>query len=147
MTLIKRTQNNYPSFPSFFENWFNNSLMDLNDYSHSSGSLPAINVKEDNDKYEVEVAAPGMEKDDFNLKLENDILTISAEKRDEKNEDNDTYSRKEFSYQSFKRSFTLPDGHIMTDKIEAKYTNGILKIQLPKREEVKPQPPKEISIS
>lgn len=147
MTLIKRSQNNYPSFPSFFENWFNNSLMDLNDYSSFSGTMPAVNVKEDKDKYEVEVAAPGMEKEDFKLKLENDVLTITAEKSNEKSDENDNYSRKEFSYQSFKRSFTLPEGHIMTEKIEANYKNGILHIHLPKREEVKPQPPKEISIS
>ena len=121
--------------------------MDLNDYSSFNGTMPAVNVKEDKDKYEVEVAAPGMEKDDFKVNLENDVLTISAEKRNEKTDDKENYSRREFSYQSFKRSFSLPEGHILTDKIEAKYNNGILNIHLPKREEVKPQPPKQIAIS
>ena len=95
----------------------------------------------------LEVAAPGMKKDDFRLNLENNVLTICSERKDEKEEKKENYSRKEFSYQSFQRRFTLPEGHIKQDKISAKYVDGILTIELPKREEVKPQPPKEISIS
>jgi HSP20 family protein len=105
-----------------------------------------VNVRKDDDKYEIEVAAPGMKKADFKLKLENDVLTISSEKKEENKDEKNGYSRREFCYQSFQRSFTLPEGHIMTDKIQAVYNDGILKIELPKREEIKPQPPKEIAI-
>lgn len=145
-----RTNNNYyPSFPSFFNRFFNDDLMDWNNsnFSSTNTSLPAVNVKEDDNKYEIEVAAPGMKKDDFNVKIENDVLTISSERKEETKNDEKGYSRREFSYQSFQRSFTLPEGHVLTDKIQAKYNDGILHIELPKREEVKPQPPKMIKIS
>lgn len=150
MTLV-RTNNNYqPTFPTFFNRIFNDDLMDWGNlnFSATNTSLPAVNVKEDDNKYEIEVAAPGMKKEDFNLKVENDVLTISSERKEEKEDKKEKgYSRREFSYQSFQRSFTLPEGHIVTDKISAKYNDGILYIELPKREEVKPQPPKVISIS
>ena len=149
MTLVKRTNNFVPSFPSFFDRFFNDELMDWNNlnYSNTNTTIPAVNVKEDDDRYEIEVAAPGMKRDDFRVKVENNQLTISSEMKDEKKDEKGGYSRREFSYQSFQRSFTLPEGHIMTDKISAKYNEGILHIELPKREEVKPQPAKEIKIS
>jgi HSP20 family protein len=149
MTLMKRNQNYYPSFPTFFDNIFSRGLMDWDNlnFSETNTTLPAVNVKENNDKFQIEVAAPGMRKDDFKIKLEHNTLTISSERKDEKEEKKENYSRKEFSYQSFQRSFTLPEGHIQSDKISAKYNDGILTIELPKREEVKPQPPKEIEIS
>ncbi len=146
MTLMKRNQNYYPTF---FDNFFSRGLMDWDNlnFSETNTTLPAVNVKENTDKFEIEVAAPGMKKEDFKIKLENNTLTISSERKDEKEEKKENYSRKEFSYQSFQRSFTLPEGHIQSDKISAKYNDGILIIELPKREEVKPQPPKEIEIS
>ena len=149
MTLVKRNSNFYPSFPTFFDRFFNDELMDWNNlnYSTTNTTIPAVNVKEDDDRYEIEVAAPGMNKDSFKVKVENNQLTISSEFKDEKKEEKKSYSRKEFSYQSFQRSFTLPEGHIMTDQISAKYNDGILHIELPKREEVKPRAPKEIEIS
>ena len=149
MTLVKRNNNFYPSFPTFFDRFFNDELMDWNNlnYSTTNTTIPAVNVKEDDDRYEIEVAAPGMNKDSFKVKVENNQLTISSEFKDEKKEEKKSYSRREFSYQSFQRSFTLPEGHIVTDQISAKYNDGILHIELPKREEVKPQAPKEIEIS
>lgn len=149
MTLVRRNTNYYPSLPNFFNRFFNDDLMDWSNlnYSSTNTSLPAVNVMEDDNKYQIEVAAPGMKKDDFNVKIENNQLTISSERKDEKEEKQDGYSRKEFSYQSFQRSFTLPEGHVLTDKISAKYSDGILYIELPKREEVKPQPPKVIKIN
>jgi HSP20 family protein len=119
----------------------------MNNFSETDTTIPAVNVKEDDNKFEIEVAAPGMKKDDFRVKLENDLLTICSERKDEKNEKNENYSRREFSYQSFQRSFNLPEGHILSDKISAKYNDGILHIELPKRDEVKPQPAREIKIS
>ncbi len=149
MTLVRRTRSSYPTFPSFFDNIFTRDLMDWNNsnFSDTETTIPAVNVKEDQDKFDIEVAAPGMKKEDFKIKLENDLLTICSERKEERTEEEKgKYSRREFSYQSFQRSFTLPEGHIQRDKISAKYNDGILVIELPKREEVKPQPPKEIEI-
>lgn len=148
MTLVKRSNNYYPSFPTFFDRLFSEDMMDWNNrnFSNTNTTIPAVNVKEDDEKYEIHVAAPGMKKEDFKVNLENNMLTISSEIKNEKQEEKGGYSRKEFSYQSFQRSFNLPEGHVLTDKIAAKYSDGILYISLPKREEVKPQPPKEIKI-
>lgn len=149
MTIVKRTNQFLPSFPSMLDSILSRDWMDWNNlnFSNTDTTIPAINVMEDDDKYEIEVAAPGLKKDDFKVKLENNILTISSESKKENNENDGKYSRKEFSYQSFQRTFNLPEGHIMSEKISAKYENGILMIVLPKREEVKPIPPKEIKIN
>lgn len=148
MTLVRRMNNVIPSFPSVVNTLFNDGLMDWNslNFSNTDSTIPAVNVKEDDDKYLIEVAAPGMKKDDFNVKLENNMLTISSERKEEKDESKEGYTRKEFSFQSFQRSFSLPEGHVLTDKILAKYIDGILHIELPKRDEVKPQPAKTIKI-
>ena len=136
-------------FPTFFDRFWNNELMDWNrsNFSSTNTSLPAVNVKETEDDFIIELAAPGMNKKDFKVSLNNNILTISSEIKDEKEESNDSYTRKEFSYQSFQRSFTVPENTVNGEKISAKYNEGILNIVLPKREEVKPQPEREIKIS
>jgi HSP20 family protein len=146
MTLAKRTEN---YLPSFFDRFINNELMDWNqtNFSSPNTSLPAVNVKETDDDYFIEVAAPGMSKKDFNVNFQNNVLTISSEKKDEKEEKEDTYTRREFCYQSFQRSFTVPGNDVDSEKISASYADGILKIKLPKREEVKPKPAREIKIS
>ena len=94
------------------------------------------------------MAVPGMKKSDFNIEIENQILTISSETRteNEKEDDDSNYTRREFGYASFQRSFTLPES-VDDDKIEAKYNEGILNIELPKKEEAKRQPPRKIDIS
>ena len=84
---------------------------------------------------------------DFKINFKNNVITISSEKENNKEEKNGNYTRKEFSYQSFQRSFTVAENVIMGEKIEARYNNGILQVTLPKREEVKPQPEREITIS
>ena len=144
--LAKRNEN---YLPSFFDRFWNNELMDWNrsNFSSTNTSLPAVNVKETDDDFVIELAAPGMNKKDFKINFNNNILTISSEIKDEKEEKEDNYTRKEFSYQSFQRSFTVPDNMVNGDKISAKYNEGILNIVLPKREEVKPQPEREIKIS
>jgi HSP20 family protein len=144
--LAKRNEN---YLPSFFDRFLNNELMDWghSNYSSTNTSLPAVNVKETNDDFIIELAAPGMEKNDFKINFKNNVLTISSEKENKKEEENDNYTRKEFSYQSFQRSFTVAENAVVGDKIAAKYNNGILHITLPKREEVKPQPERVIKIS
>ena len=144
--LAKRSEN---YFPSFFDRFLNNEMMDwnLSNFSSTNTSLPAVNVKENENEFVIEVAAPGMNKNDFNIKFHNNVLTISSEKKDEKEEKNEKFTRKEFSYQSFQRSFTVAENAVESDKISAKYADGILLITLPKREEVKPKPMKEIKIS
>ena len=136
-------------FPSIFDRFFNNDLSDwgLSNFSSTNTSLPAVNVIETNDDFVIEVAAPGMSKKDFKVNFKNNVLTISSEKKNENQEKNENYTRKEFSYQSFQRSFTVADNAVVGDKISAKYDNGILHITLPKRDEVKPQPEREIKIS
>ena len=110
-------------------------------------TLPAVNVLDLDDKFLVEMAVPGFKKSDFNVDLDNKLLTISAEHKTE-NEDNvdDLYTRKEFGYSSFQRTFTLPE-IIDNEKIVAKYEDGILKVALPKLEEAKKKPVKNIKIS
>lgn len=149
MTLIKRTDSNYPSIPSFIDNLFSRDWMDWSNlnFSSTNTTLPAVNVKESENEYELEVAAPGMKKDSFKINLDKDQLTISSEWKDEKKEKDGDYTRKEFSYQSFQRSFTIPDNLVDGDKISAKYNDGILNIKLPKKEEAKPKPAREIKIN
>jgi HSP20 family protein len=136
-------------FPTLFDRFFENDLFDWSNrnYSTTDTTLPSVNIKESVDDFEVELAAPGFEKKDFNIELNHDLLTISSEKKVEnETKEGQQFARREFSYQSFSRSFTLPntaDG----EKIKAKYENGILKVSIPKREEAKPKPPKQIAIS
>ncbi|MDO9276125.1 MAG: Hsp20/alpha crystallin family protein [Lutibacter sp.] len=94
--------------------------------------MPAINVKEHNKDFEIEVAAPGFTKNDFEVSISDDVLTISAESKREKEEKEENYSRKEFSYNSFNRTFTLPKSVDLKKKIKANYDNGVLLIHLEK---------------
>ena len=103
-------------------------------------------MSENSDEFKIEIAVPGAVKTDFNLVLENDVLIVSAEKKHEKEETNDHYLRKEFGYESFKRSFGLPES-VNQDAIKASYKNGILNVDIPKKEEAKPRPAQEIKIS
>jgi HSP20 family protein len=136
-------------FPSLFDRFFENDMFDWSNrnYSTTNTTLPSVNIKEDNEGYNVEVAAPGFSKKDFKIEINNDVLTISSEKKveDETNE-GEQFTKREFSYQSFSRSFSLPHT-VENDKISAKYDNGILKINIPKREEAKPKPSRQIAIS
>jgi HSP20 family protein len=101
----------------------------------AQGFIP-VNVKETKDAYQLEVVAPGFEKNDFNINLEKNILTVSTEKKSETENKDEKQIRKEYSYQSFKRSFTI-DEKVDAEKIEAKYVNGVLTLNLPRKEEVK----------
>ena len=97
--------------------------------------MPASNIRVSEDTYTIDLAAPGLEKGDFKIKLDNNLLTISSEKKDEKNNESEKYTRKEFQYSTFKRSWNLPET-VDTDAISASYNNGILSVILPKKQEV-----------
>ncbi|SDG61672.1 Hsp20/alpha crystallin family protein [Psychroflexus sediminis] len=130
---------------SLFDRLFNNDMFNR-DYSETNTTLPSVNIKENEDKFGVEVAVPGFDKKDFKIELNNNELTISSEKKEEhEKEEGERYTRREFSYQSFRRSFTLPNT-VDGDKISAQYKNGVLYVDIPKREEAKPKPAREISI-
>lgn len=144
MELMRRTNGNL--LPGLLEDIFDNNVIE-NKFNNFR-SLPAVNIEELEDKYSLELAAPGKSKKDFNIELDNDLLTISSEiKEENRSEDKErNFSRREFSYESFKRSFTLPES-VDTSKIKASYKNGILTLDLPKREEAKTQPKRMIDIS
>jgi HSP20 family protein len=133
-----------PAMPSIFDDFFRD--WSLSNYSDTNTTLPAVNIKENVNEFTVEVAAPGMEKEDFKINVNNNILTISSEKTVENEENNDKYTRKEYSYQSFERSFNLPKNIVESNQISASYKNGELKITIPKKEEAKPTPPKLIEV-
>jgi len=150
MTLARLTNNWLPSVPSMFDRMFEGDLMDWNtwNFAGTNSTLPAVNVKENDNEYSIEVAAPGLSKKDFQVNYENGRLTISSEKKDEREEkDGDRITRREFSYRSFQRSFTVPEEVVDAEKIDAKYTDGILYLTLPKREEARPKPARQIKIS
>jgi len=145
MTLLKLSHQE----PSLFDRFFGNELFDWSNrnFSRTNTTLPSVNIKESTENFEVEVAAPGLTKNDFKIELNRDLLTISSEKEVEnETRDGQNFSLREFSYQSFSRSFTLPNT-ADSEKIGAKYENGILKIVIPKKEEAKPKPARQIAIA
>ncbi len=144
MALVKFR--NRDAFPSLFSEFFDRDLFDMANTGFNDSTMPAVNIKEGKDDFEVEVAAPGMKKDDFKIELDNNLLVISSEK-EEKNEEKESgeFTRREFSYQSFRRSFTLPKT-IEDKKIKASYKDGVLSIRLPKKEEAKEKPRRMIEI-
>ena len=145
MTLI-RTSNRL--YPSVFNQLFNRELVDWNNagFSADDTTLPAVNILEDENKIQIEVAAPGMKKEDFKIDLDQNRLTISADVTTENSETGEHYSRKEFSYRSFRRLFNVPVETINGDQIQAAYKDGILLLTLPKRDELKPKPARAIEI-
>jgi HSP20 family protein len=146
MTLIRTSDKLYPAF---FNNLFSRELMDWNNagYSAMDATLPAVNIREDGDRIQIDVAAPGMQKEDFKVHLDQNRLTVSATKEEETSDAGDRYSRKEFSYSSFSRQFNIPVETINGDQIQATYKDGILSLSLPKREELKPKPAREIEVA
>lgn len=108
--------------------------------------VPAANITENDNQFDIELAAPGMNKKDFKVNVQNGNLVISAEKEEEKEEKEKDYCRKEYNYSSFRRSFSLPES-VNADAVKAEYKDGILKLTVPKKEEAKKQPKKEIAIS
>lgn len=121
-------------FDDFFKPW--NEWFDNGGLMGRMMTVPAVNIVENKNDYTVSLAAPGMKKDDFNIDVEGNMLTISCEKEEKKEEKDEKFTRKEYNYSSFSRSFTLPE-EVNRENIEAVYDNGLLKLMLPKKEEVK----------
>jgi|TARA_B110000263_G_C15303948_1_gene509346 HSP20 family protein len=138
MNLIRKQNTRFPSImDDFFKtNWD----IPIPDYSNST---PAVNVKEDDKSFTLQIAAPGVNKDDFQISYENKVMSIEVVKNNENK--NDDFTRKEFDYNSFKRSFSIPKS-VELSKINASYLNGVLKIKLPKNKEDQLQPKKFIKI-
>ncbi|HUX52830.1 MAG TPA: Hsp20/alpha crystallin family protein [Williamwhitmania sp.] len=145
MLPIVKNYNNLPSLIDdiFGRDWFDNIV----EGSTGRTMTPAVNVFEDKDDYRIEVAAPGLKKENFKLDLNQRVLSITSEKMDEqKEEQGGKFIRKEFSYNSFCRTFALPSS-VNAEKISAKYEEGILTVFLPKKEEAKVIPARQIAIS
>lgn len=142
MALIKFNPGFENSFPGVLDSFFNDSFGGLPQQRYTA---PAVNIQEDEEGFIVELAVPGLKKEDFKVEMDNKLLKISGEKKDEKEEKREKYSRKEFSYQSFQRSFTLPDT-VDEAKIRANYQEGVLTLQIPKKEEAKAKPARTIEI-
>lgn len=143
-----RRRRTAPSFVNVLDTFFNDDFLKKIDEGLTvwNGSTPAVNVKEDADAFNLEMAAPGYEKGDFNIVVEEEVLTISTTvKEAQEAKEGEKYTRKEFNYGTFKRTFNLPDT-VDSTKIGANYTNGILSVSIPKKEEAKPQPARTIEI-
>jgi HSP20 family protein len=140
MNLIRKQP---PFFPSLIDDLINT---DWNlKVPTFSGTAPAVNIKELDSQFEIELAVPGMKKDDFEIEVEDGVLSISSTQEEEQVNEKGKFTRREFSYSSFRRSFTLPDS-VNPTKIDAAYKEGLLLVLLPKHKEAQPQPKKLIKI-
>lgn len=148
MSIMKRNDL-FPSVIGLFDDFLMRDLPDWNMGNHSltRTTVPAVNISENDDAFEVEMAAPGMQREDFRVELDGNTLVIFSEKTaEQKEEDPKKYARREFSYQSFRRTFQLPKDVVDAENIAARYEHGVLKLHIPKKEEVKKRPPKMIEI-
>ncbi|MFC2080732.1 Hsp20/alpha crystallin family protein [Bacteroidota bacterium] len=133
------------TYPSIFDEFFGKDYYPVNYNRNGFKSLPAVNIVEDDNGYTIEVAAPGLDKKNFNINVENDCLTISSVSEDSKEDSQDHYTRREFSYRNFSRSFTLPK-LVDAESIAASHKNGVLSVNIPKKEEAKAKPARQIAI-
>jgi len=137
-TITRRT------YSPFLSNLFDDDFFPI--LSNRTSSMPAVNIKENDKNFFLELAVPGMDKKDLKIDISDDVLTISSENKSEVEEEKDGYKRKEFSYSSFCRSFYIPE-NVNREKIGASYKDGILSVELPKQEEEKNKITKQIKIS
>ena len=145
MTLVKRDVGYVPTISNFFDDFFTRDLFNWPSDSSTGTSIPKVNIYETDDEFHVEMAAPGMKKEDFNVELDNNALTISSQKSSETDKGDKNFQRREFSYLSFQRTFHLPDS-VEVEKINAKYNDGILSLVIPKKQEAKRKPLRTIKI-
>ena len=147
-TLARTTEHGMPMISALLNDFFNEQWFDssLSNWKSAGSTLPAVNICEKNDSFVFKVAAPGLKKENFNIELDNEVLTISASPENGLPEGDVQYMRKEYSYQSFQRSFSLPKDKVNGEKISARYTDGILFIEVPKKEDAKLKPARQISI-
>lgn len=148
-SLVKSNGSLFPAIPSLLDDFFSRDWLDstMSNWRMSDSTLPAVNVRESNDDYMIEVAAPGMQRDDFKIELDNNVLTISSQQEHSHEEQDGNYTRREFSYQSFQRSFSLPQNRVKGEEIKATYVDGILRITVPKTEDAKRKPAKQIAVA
>ena len=146
MLLVKRNGSLSTHRKPLFENLFDSDLFNTGDTT-SKSIMPAVNIKETEDNFTLELAAPGMDKKDFKIEMDGETLIISAEKESGTEEKQEIYTRKEFNYSAFKRSFHLAKNVVDADKIIARYENGILHLDIAKREEIKQKLARSIEIS
>lgn len=141
MSIVKRNNLVFPALMNeiFKPDWFGG-------LESFTGNLPAVNIKENEKDFELELAAPGRKKENFNVEVDHDILTVSYESKDEETIEEENYTRREFTHSAFKRSFTLPET-IDSEHINAKYEDGVLKFTLPKKAEALPKPKRSIDLS
>jgi HSP20 family protein len=148
MTLIKWSKQNGLGNRNELYSWPYSIFDDI--FAHNVGGsafyVPAVNISEKAENFHIEVSAPGVKKEDFKVEAENGVLSISCEHKDENKEEGKTYSRREFRYGSFSRSFTLPE-NVKVEGINARYENGILSIEVPKKEAEQKQTVQEIKIA
>ena len=137
--LTKALTGNGTGLPAVFDDFFKpwNEWFDVGTgVFNRTLNIPAVNIKESKDDFKLSFAVPGMKKDDFHIGIEGNMLTISSEKEEHHEEKEDRFTRKEYNYSTFSRSFSLPE-YVQKDNIQATYTDGILQINLPKKEEVR----------
>lgn len=149
MTFLKRNGNLQNQFPTLFDDFLNRDIFNwgLSNFSDTKTTIPAVNIKETGENYEVQLAAPGMTKNDFKVLIEGNTLTISSEKASQKDqEEHAKYISLEFSYQSFSRTFTLQKEIVDTENIQAKYEDGVLHLSIPKKEQARQKQPRTIEI-
>lgn len=132
-------------FPSFVDEFFGKDLPVFMNLENGTTS-PSVNIIESKEDFKIDLAAPGLEKDDFRINLHNNVLTISCEKENKVEENKEKYMRREFSYTQFNRAFSLPQT-ANSESINATYKNGVLSIVIPKKEEAKEKPSREIAIA
>lgn len=138
---------NFPLLSNWLDAIFNQDLPSVFTSNYNEGlSLPKVNIKETTDAYTIEMAVPGFKKSDFKLQIDHQVLSVATEQKEENEVQHKNYTRREFGFASFKRTFNLPES-VNDAKIEASYTDGILTINLPKKEEAKQQPVRTIQIS
>lgn len=147
-SLVNRNSNeNFLTWSNWLDDIFNRDLPSVFPSNFNTGiTLPKVNIKETADAFMVEMAVPGLKKSDFHIDLDNQVLLIYTESKEENEHKEENYARREFGYSSFKRTFTLPES-VNDEKINANYNEGILSILLPKKEEAKQKPVRSIKIS
>lgn len=137
----------FPTWSSWVDEVFNRDLPSVFNSNFNAGlTLPKVNIRETKDAYFVDMAVPGLKKSDFNIELDNQLLSISTEIQENQESEGEDFTRREFGYSSFKRSFSLPET-VKEDTIKAEYKDGVLRIHLPKKEEAIQKPSRTIKIS
>ncbi len=138
---------NFQTSSNWLDDIFNRDLPSVFTTNFNTGiTLPKVNIKETADAFVVEMAVPGLKKSDFHIDLDNQVLSISTETKKKNEYKEENYTRREFGYSSFKRTFNLPES-VNEEKINANYDNGILSVLLPKKEEAKQKPARSIKVS